>query len=294
MPISNNSLAEWICKKRFIHRSIREFLTKIIAPRFNDGHHFETDFFGLIWPGITSNYIDYQVLLRGAYEKFMLFFMRDAFAALPREEAVFLDVGANIGNHSLFMSKYATTVHSFEPYAPARNILENKIKINQLKNIIVHPVGLSSKNETIPFYPPNLANLGTGSFEKEYCADNEQAAVSLMVVVGDEEIAGNKITGISLIKIDVEGHERQVIDGLNQTIKDNRPIVIFESSPATRDSLATFESMTALFPEDYSFYIFALKNKKTGRYRLAKITSLDSLKNNEIIAMPHEKFNNLQ
>lgn len=290
MQISKNLLAEWICKKRYIHRSIREFLIKIISPDFNNGHTFETNFFGLIWPGTTRNYIDYQVLLRGGYEKFMLFFMRDVVASLAPTETVFLDVGANIGNHSLFMSKHTSVVHAFEPYKPARNSLKNKITLNQIKNIIVHPVGLSNKKETIPFYPPNISNLGTGSFEKEYYDDNKQTAVSLEVVIGDEEIYKHNIHDISLIKIDVEGHECRVIEGLRHTLESNRPVVIFESSSATRDSLATFENMASLFPCRYFFYIFSTKNKKNGRYTLAQFTTMPSLDSNEIIAFPREKI----
>ncbi|MCD4721461.1 MAG: FkbM family methyltransferase [Desulfobacula sp.] len=286
-------IAEWICKKKYIHRSIREFLIKIISPDFNKGHTFETDFFGLRWPGTTSNYIDYQVLLRGAYEKFMLFFMRDVVVSLPKTETVFLDVGANIGNHSLFMSKYAPIVHAFEPYEPVREALKKKITLNRIKNVIVHPKGLSCTKEIIPFYSPSVSNLGTGSFEKEYCADNKQTIIPLAVVIGDEEISEHDISGIGLIKIDVEGHERQVIKGLRQTLETNRPVVIFESSPATKDSLETFENMTSLFPDQYSFYIFSTKNKKNGRYKLRQLTTMHSLDSNEIIAFPQEKIGHI-
>ncbi len=282
-------LSEWILKRRVIHRSIRELLVRIISPDFNNGHHFEADFFGMSWPGVSNNHIDYQVLLRGGYEKFMLFFMRDIFSSVSKEKAVFIDVGANIGNHSLFMSKEAASVHAFEPYEPARRILERKIKNNRIRNITVHPVGLSNRCETIPFYPPNLSNLGTGSFEKEHCTYNGQVTESLEVAIGDDEISENGISDICLIKIDVEGHEPRVIEGLRKTLINNRPVVIFESSPTTREALEKFEDMQALFPEAYSFFIFSVKNKKNGYYRLKTITSIGSMTNNEIIAMPNEK-----
>lgn len=289
MQTRQNLIAEWICKQRYIHRSIRELLIKIISPDFNDGHIFETDFFGLVWPGTTSNYIDYQVLLRGAYEKFMLFFMRDVVTSMLKTDVVFLDVGANIGNHSLFMSKYASIIHAFEPYEPVRDILKKKINLNRINNVIVHPVGLSNKREIVDFYPPSVSNLGTGSFKEKYYADNKQTAIPLEVVIGDDEISAHNIHNISLIKIDVEGHERQVIGGLRQTIDSHRPVVIFESSSATRDALGTFEGMTSLFPDQYLFYIFSTKNKKTGRYKLTQLTTMHSLDSNEIIAFPREK-----
>ena len=81
--MTKNALAKWIYEQRYLHRTIRVFLAKIIAPGFREGHTFRTDFFGMEWSGKTNNYLDYQVLLRGAYEKFMLFFMESQRSRLP-------------------------------------------------------------------------------------------------------------------------------------------------------------------------------------------------------------------
>ena len=79
--MSSFSIAKWLYEQRYLHSKIREFGAGILAPNFKTGHKFQTDFFGLKWAGTTNNHVDFQVLLRGAYEKFMLFFIRDIIIA---------------------------------------------------------------------------------------------------------------------------------------------------------------------------------------------------------------------
>ncbi|MBW2466813.1 MAG: FkbM family methyltransferase [Deltaproteobacteria bacterium] len=281
-------LSKWIYEQRYLHRSIRETFAKIITPGFREGYSFRTDFFEMLWLGKTNNYVDYQVLLRGAYEKFMLFFMRDALDSIGQDKVV-LDIGANIGNHALFLTQYASIVHAFENYQPAKESLEEKMLVNNIGNIVIHPIGLSDRKESIPFYPQDVDSISTGSFEKGFCGSEENAII-LNVDIGDDVMKNENITGIDLIKIDVEGFEIQVLKGLANTMRENRPLVIFETLPATRESSETdFEKMKALFPDKYSFYIFSRRDKKRGKYRLARIQSTASLSSNDIIACPDEK-----
>jgi FkbM family methyltransferase len=279
--------ATWLYEQRYLHRNIRESLVKLIWPGFRDGHEFSTDFYGLKWTGWSDNYVDYQVLLRGAYEKFMLHFMRDALIATGKDKVV-LDIGANIGNHALFLSRYSSTVHAFEPYEPARSPLEKKISINNVDNVVVYPIGLSDKKESIPYYPMEAG--GTGSFEKDFFQGEDENKIILNVDVGDNVVVANNISGIDLIKIDVEGFEIQVLTGLKNTMEENRPLVIFETLHDTRESSATdFDKMSEMFPAKYVFYIFSKRDKKRGRYSLVKIKDVTSLKSNDIIACPEEK-----
>ena len=292
--MSRYDLAKWIYEQRYLHRTIRVSLAKIIAPGFRKGHTFKTDFFGMEWSGKTNNYLDYQVLLRGAYEKFMLFFMRDMLLA-TEEKKIVMDIGANIGNHALFISKFASTVHAFEPYEPARASLEEKIQVNNIKNIIIHPLGLSDQKESIPYYPQDTECIGTGSFEKGFCASDEKNAITLEVDRGDDIVAAKNISDVGLIKIDVEGFEIQVLKGLRSTLSNNRPVVIFETLPGTRESTETdLEIMSSLFPEKYSFFVFSRRDKKEGCYSLRRVTSVDSLQSNDIIACPDEQTTSLK
>ena len=79
---------------------------------------FTVDFFGMKYQGNSENVIDSHILHFGAYEKDILYFMRDAMLITGRTDSIFVDIGANTGQHSLFMSNYADVVHAFEPYQP--------------------------------------------------------------------------------------------------------------------------------------------------------------------------------
>ena len=64
---------------------------------------FTRDFFGLCYEGNLNNSIEFNIFYYGAYEKPLLFFLREALLSLPEESRIFCDVGANVGQHSLFM-----------------------------------------------------------------------------------------------------------------------------------------------------------------------------------------------
>jgi tRNA G46 methylase TrmB len=106
----------------------------------NRNIEFVTDFYGLRYRGISNNYIDVHVLYYGAFEKPMLHWLRDTVALLADEDLVFLDVGANTGQHTLFMSRLVSEVHAFEPYPPVLEKLRGAIDRNQLANVSVHAV----------------------------------------------------------------------------------------------------------------------------------------------------------
>jgi FkbM family methyltransferase len=282
-------LAQKIYEQRYLHRTLREAIVKLIAPDFKKGHTFTTDFFGMKWVGKTNSNLDFQVLLRGAYEKFMLFFMRDVILKSDGGREV-LDIGANVGNHALYLSRFASRVHAFEPYKPARDSLEEKIALNNVQNILVYPIGLSDRKESIPYYPTDDI-LGTGSFQKNFFEQDRESSVNLEVDTGDSVVEDQNISGIDLIKIDVEGFEVQVLKGLFQTLEINRPVVIFETLADTRESNETnYSKMRSMFPEKYSFYEFSKRDKKVGRYSIVPVKSFNLLKSNDIVAVPDEKL----
>jgi len=68
---------------------------------------------GTTYEGNTNNYIDKNIFLYGAYEKPVLFFLSDIMITAYSDQGIFLDIGANTGQHSLFMSRHAREIHAF-------------------------------------------------------------------------------------------------------------------------------------------------------------------------------------
>lgn len=238
---------------------------------------FTTDFYGLRYQGVSTNLIDAHVLYFGAFEKPMLHWIRDLSNDLQRDHMVFLDVGANTGHHTLFMSQLAETVHSFEPYPPVLVHLRAAVESNELSNVVVHPVGLGSSDALVSFFEPPADNLGTGSFVRGYQGRSPSAS-ELQIVAGDAYLDAQAIAGVDFIKLDVEGYEKSVLDGLRQTLLRDRPIVLMELSVDNSEGefFQNRDELVGAFPERYSFALMApgsVGDLRTGRYEVSPLGS---------------------
>lgn len=242
-------------------------IRKYCNPDTVDSIEFVTDFFGLKYKGNLNSYIDWSVFFYGAYERENLLLLKELIDGKPN--SVFIDIGANVGVHSLFMSQFCSEVHSFEPNPTVRDKLEGKIGLNTINNIVVHGVGLGAHDEELPYFAPKGCNKGTGSFVKGYSQNNEDSGV-LKVVCGDQFFSKLGLNKIDLIKIDVEGFEKNVLTGLKQTIQKYRPIIFLEYSEATRESFSCLGEFMELFPEEYKVMKISCNNSCFGIFNFPK------------------------
>lgn len=145
------------------------------------------------------------------------------FPCLP-QGGVCLDIGANIGNHAVHFADSFAQIHAFEPNNKALALL----RINaQLKpNITVHGVGLSDCTQDLSAQQP-LHNLGgTGACSAHAVGTVEEVTLPLRRLDDLElDLGGHPIT---FVKIDVEGHEAQVIRGAAETLIRHRPVLGME------------------------------------------------------------------
>ena len=236
------SLMRFLGHQDWLRFGLRDRIIRyFVNPDIVSSWEFETDFFGLRYKGNLNTFLDWVVYFYGAYEKEGLFFLRDLVS--QRSDPVFLDVGANVGQHSLFMSKYCRQVHSFEPYEKVRTRVVEKIALNNIDNIAVHGVGLGEREEYLDYYEPIGANLGTGSFNPGHASDNNRLLGKLKLVRGDDFLANLKLDRVDLIKIDVEGFEKFVLAGLKETIARYRPLIFMELSQATQETFKEFRGI---------------------------------------------------
>ncbi len=198
------------------------YLTKL-AP---DGLNFSVDFYGGTYQGNSGGLIDNFILMDGAFEKSVLYFMRDVMQVLAPGNGVFMDIGANTGQHSLYMAQYSREVHAFEPYEPVLKRFRHMIEINGLENIVVHAVGLGEADEKLPFFEPPAENPGTGSFVDGFKNYNTFTSAEFRIVRGDDWLAGIGQPVVHLIKLDVEGYEQPVLKGLRETLVRHRPVIV--------------------------------------------------------------------
>jgi FkbM family methyltransferase len=193
-------------------------------------HAFETNFFGHSYSGNLANFIDWNVFYYGAFqlhEVRLLGAIADALRA-GGKSVNFFDVGANIGHHSLFMSRHADRIFSFEPFSVVRDEMVRKLNHARIDNVTIFPVALGDQNETGTFHPPTGANQGTGTLGSILPDNASSENISVSIVRGDDFFAANHLPPITLLKMDVEGYETKVLEGLRETIWRDRPPIFVE------------------------------------------------------------------
>lgn len=215
-----------------------------------ENEDFEIEANGFWYSGSTKNSIDREIYYFGMWEGWILHFLRDV--SMTTADSVFLDIGANTGQHSVFVAKYAKTVHAIEPYPPVLEILNTHVSKNNADNVVVHAVGYSNEEGTFPFFAPPDENLGTGSFDPKFSAHNRKIG-DLPLVIGDKHLAAVGARRIDIIKVDIEGYERYALQGLRETLVANRPVVVLELNP-TDDGFNSREQLDATFPNNYEYF----------------------------------------
>jgi len=260
------------------------------------GTHFDfiADINGVQYEGNTGNYLDSQIFYYGAYEKPNLFLLRDIMRVEYGPNGTFIDIGANTGQHSLFMSRYAREVHAFEPWEPVLKRFRRTVDKNQIKNITIHPYGLGDENAKKPFFKPADGTLLTGSFVEGFKPGNSPEA-GLEIQKGDDAFEKSHIKAVSVIKMDIEGYEKLALLGLRATLNRHRPVVIFELTIDLKIpvSIKSKQDLTALFPEKYEFLVISKKSDPaTGAYFLEPIDTevrFDQSEQHDIVAYPLER-----
>lgn len=130
-----------------------------------------------------------------------------------------IDIGANIGYHSIYMSKKFKKVYSFEPQKEIFHILNLNIKKNNITNIIAYNNAVGEQNKEIKLSCNN--NFIHNSIKK---IDENGCEITNMIKLDDIK----ELNNIGYIKIDVEGYEYNVLRGAINLINKNRPVIIFE------------------------------------------------------------------
>jgi FkbM family methyltransferase len=137
-----------------------------------------------------------------------------------------LDIGANIGNHSLFFAKFlkCEMVYSFEPFPRNISLLKMNMR-NYADKSKIFEIALSDKEGTLPLYNSQAGNFGGFSLHSYSNGSSFIVNPSIDVITLDSLNLDN----ISMIKIDVENHENEVLEGAKNTIIRNKPIIFIEN-----------------------------------------------------------------
>jgi FkbM family methyltransferase len=157
----------------------------------------------------------------GLYEKRELetFFSWIKSKKISFKKASAIDVGSNIGNHTLYFSRFFKKVFSFEANKDIFQVLN--LNVRSKKNIKVYNYAVSNQNKKgfLDIDVTNISGSGLSNNKKNFSQNIKCKKL--------DSLFKNK-KKIQLIKIDVEGKELQVLLGAKNILFNNRPIILFE------------------------------------------------------------------
>lgn len=180
---------------------------------------------GLTYHLDLADYVMRQLYLFDTYESNTL----RHFVSLLRPHMTFFDVGANIGAYSLPVAQRLPVgrVIAFEPNPPAISRLRRNIEASGMTNIEVVEKGLSdskrvaSMSETAPDGASGR-NLSAAMVSEHVNLGG--ATVQLTTI--DDYCSERNVTQIHAMKIDVEGHEMNVLDGAEATLESSEQMIL--------------------------------------------------------------------
>lgn len=147
-----------------------------------------------------------------------------------RPGSTMLDIGAHIGSHTLSMAKAAGPtgrVIAFEPQPKIFRELVLNVAANDLSNVDFYWAAVGNHVGEIELSPLNSGNEGGTNL-----AGGTGQYAPLVTV---DSLA---LKDVSLVKIDVEGMEDQVLEGAKETFLANRPVILIEVLGGTPFSVA--------------------------------------------------------
>ena len=150
-----------------------------------------------------------------------------------KEDWVCIDVGANIGYHSILMSRLATNgrIFAFEPTITSR-MLHKNLAFNNVSNVEVleQAVGAVSGNKNDELY-------------RIWGRKPEKATYEFITI--DDFVKSRGLTRVDFIKVDVDGFDIEVLEGAKETLSRLKPVVLVELNHAlstrNRSSSEAFE-----------------------------------------------------
>ena len=211
-----------------------------------------------------------EITVFGIYEKKVLEGLKDCiFNKIVIQNSVCLDVGANIGNHTLYFAQFFNQVYSFEPHPEIFELL--KFNVRKSKNVKVFQFGLSNKNDEMIITTNEPTEYGASSVQKKTSLKpaNDKNIFDVQVKKFDDFFNNiNEENNISFIKLDIESHELYALQGMEKALKKYSPIICLEQNKIEFNYYGnelSSKSINFLKDNGYSFF-YEILYERQWRY----------------------------
>lgn len=202
-----------------------------------------------------------------------------------------VDIGAQLGfitAHLARLTGESGAVHSFEPDPSALSRLRDTLSANHFEWVHVFPVAAADRAGTLTLYvSPTLGwSTAVAGSHLTGLVPHEVTSARLDDIAARGEIR----RPVKLVKIDVEGFEISVLDGMPKILAEDRPLLIVEVNPPLLRPLGRSPRDLISRIEDYNYRIYRLQEPKGllsgGRFQLTPLS--DTQEPCDIFCVPAE------
>jgi FkbM family methyltransferase len=178
-----------------------------------------------------------------------------------KEGDTVIDLGANIGYYTLLFAKLvgkSGKVIAFEPHPENFAILKKNVEANGYKNVVCEQKAVSKSSERIKLFIDEEATTKHAIANSKFCSKN---FVSVDSVKLDDYLEEN--TKIDFIKMDIEGAEYFVLEGMKNVLEKNPTMtIITEFTPYYFNNLGVDPKKVVGLLHENNFNLFNLNEEK--------------------------------
>ena len=196
---------------------------------------------------VNDDVVGWMFFWSGAYEKELLELWHRITART--KTGLVLDIGAYSGLYAMVAARNGCTTHAFELVLRTAERAKINFRLNGLaRHITLHPYGLSDQDRVVDVLMPRASDfLGTGNSidEKDHvnAVETVKSTARSVSDVMAEIGAGAADTPLAALKIDVEGHEFELLTALRPWLERDRPDMLIEISRRIEDCIALLKAM---------------------------------------------------
>ena len=232
-----------------ILKKFKDFYNLVLATFVRANFNYKSEKFKKLYrfnPAIFFNdSLSKELMINGIYEKDEL----DLISNIIDKE-IFIDVGANIGNHTLYFRNSFKKIYSFEPHPKTYKLLQ--LNTEDFPHIKTFNIGLSNEKKQSHIFIESRKNVASTNY-----IEDQKGGDKIFFEKFDDLY--NFENSISFIKIDVEGSELDVLKSMKKNLENNSPIISLEFD--MKDFSKNNEIISFLSELGYKKYYFFKTNR---------------------------------
>lgn len=217
--------------------------------KFNVSKHASTKlFFGEEMRVVTDELVS-KALISFSYTEQALTAL---IVKMVKGDSVFMDIGTHFGYEALLVSQIVEAgkgrIFCFEPNPYSYRIAEFNLK--RYPQIELVNAGISSSSGNGFLEKTSADNVAFAKLSTE--GNNDSYAVQLVSL--NDFCDSHKIKEIDFVKVDVEGHEMDILKGMGGVLKKQKPILVLEADMPEAGKISQRGMEFASYLADYDYY----------------------------------------